>query len=278
MKKNDIFEILIEDVSVSGEGIGHHEGMTFFIKGLIPGDRALCGVTKLKKTYGYARVVEILEESKDRVTPRCEKAGVCGGCQIMQMDYPAQLRMKEHLVREKLTRIGGFSTDKVDEVMQPIIGMEEPWHYRNKEQFPVGTDKDGKQKTPYIIHRTSVGCYERTLALLIEKYAGVLPLWMAPEQVRLLPIRPEHNEYAHALAERMLDMGMRVTVDDEDDNIGPKIKQARFDRVPYMFIIGDNEVKDNTVTVRSRKEGELPAMSADDALAKLDEEIRTKAK
>ena len=140
------------------------------------------------------------------------------------------------------------------------------------------TDKDGKQKTPYIIHRTSVGCYERTLALLIEKYAGVLPLWMAPEQVRLLPIRPEHNEYAHALAAQMQEKGMRVTVDDEDDNIGPKIKQARFDRVPYMFIIGDNEVAEQTVTVRSRKEGELPAMPAQEAIAKLEEEIRTKAK
>lgn len=139
-------------------------------------------------------------------------------------------------------------------------------------------DKDGKMRNPYIIHRTSMGCYERTLALLIEKYAGVLPLWMAPEQVRILPIKPEHNDYAYDLAEEMRDLGMRVEVDAEDDNIGPKIKQARFDRVPYMFIIGDNEVKDGTVTVRSRKEGELPAMPAADAIAKLKEEIDTKAK
>jgi threonyl-tRNA synthetase len=139
-------------------------------------------------------------------------------------------------------------------------------------------DKDGKMRNPYIIHRTSMGCYERTLALLIEKYSGVLPLWLAPEQVRILPIKPEHNDYAYDLAEEMRDLGMRVEVDAEDDNIGPKIKQARFDRVPYMFIIGDNEVKDGTVTVRSRKEGELPAMPAADAIAKLKEEIDTKAK
>ncbi|WP_294479885.1 threonine--tRNA ligase [uncultured Ruminococcus sp.] len=139
-------------------------------------------------------------------------------------------------------------------------------------------DKDGKMRNPYIIHRTSMGCYERTLALLIEKYAGVLPLWMAPEQVRILPIKPEHNDYAYDLCEKMRALGMRVEVDAEDDNIGPKIKQARFDRVPYMFIIGDNEVKDGTVTVRSRKEGELPAMPAADAIAKLKEEIDTKAK
>ena len=139
-------------------------------------------------------------------------------------------------------------------------------------------DKDGKMRNPYIIHRTSMGCYERTLALLIEKYAGVLPLWIAPEQVRILPIKPEHNDYAYDLCEKMRALGMRVEVDAEDDNIGPKIKQARFDRVPYMFIIGDNEVKDGTVTVRSRKEGELPAMPAADAIAKLKEEIDTKAK
>ncbi|WP_024857927.1 threonine--tRNA ligase [Ruminococcus albus] len=139
-------------------------------------------------------------------------------------------------------------------------------------------DKDGKMRNPYIIHRTSMGCYERTLALLIEKYAGVLPLWMAPEQVRILPIKPEHNDYAYDLCDKMRALGMRVEVDAEDDNIGPKIKQARFDRVPYMFIIGDNEVKDGTVTVRSRKEGELPAMPAADAIAKLKEEIDTKAK
>ncbi len=143
MKKNDTFEITIEDVSVNGEGIGHFDGMTFFIKGAIPGDRALCGVTKLKKKYGFARVIEILEASKNRVEPKCAMAGRCGGCQIMQMDYPAQLHLKENLVREKLLRIGGFTEDKVNEVMQPIIGMEDPFFYRNKAQYPVGRDKDG---------------------------------------------------------------------------------------------------------------------------------------
>lgn len=143
MKKNDTFELTIEDVSVNGEGIGHYDGMTFFVKGAIPGDRALCGVTKMKKTYGFARVIELLETSKDRVTPKCEMAGRCGGCQIMQMDYKAQLSMKEHLVREKLLRIGGFSMEKIDQVMEPIVGMETPYHYRNKAQYPVGCDKDG---------------------------------------------------------------------------------------------------------------------------------------
>ena len=139
-------------------------------------------------------------------------------------------------------------------------------------------DVDGKMKTPYIIHRTSIGCYERTLALLLEKYAGVLPLWLAPEQVRILPIKQENNEYAQKIADTLTSYGMRVTVDKRDENIGPKIKASRLERIPYMFIIGDNEMNSNTVTVRSRKEGELGAISVDDAVNKVVEEVRTKAK
>ena len=139
-------------------------------------------------------------------------------------------------------------------------------------------DKDGQKKLPYIIHRTSLGCFERTLAYMLEHFNGVLPLWLAPEQVRLLPIKEGHAEYAQKIADRMTAMGMRVTVDNRDENIGTKIKAARLERIPYMLIIGDNEVSSNTVTVRSRKEGELPAMPVDELIAKLDEEIKTKAK
>lgn len=139
-------------------------------------------------------------------------------------------------------------------------------------------DVDGKMRTPYIIHRTSIGCYERTLALLLEKYAGVLPLWLAPEQVRILPIKQDHNEYAQKIADTLSSYGMRVTVDSRDENIGPKIKASRLERIPYMFIIGDNEMNSNTVTVRSRKEGEIGAISVDDAVNKVVEEVRTKAK
>jgi threonyl-tRNA synthetase len=139
-------------------------------------------------------------------------------------------------------------------------------------------DKDGQKKLPYIIHRTSLGCYERTLAYMIEKYAGVLPLWLAPEQVRILPIRESHNEYAHKLADRLTGLGMRVTVDDRDENIGPKIKSSRLERIPYTFVIGDEEVGNNTVTVRSRKEGELKGVPVDEIVAKLNEEVLSKAK
>ncbi len=139
-------------------------------------------------------------------------------------------------------------------------------------------DKDGQKKLPYIIHRTSLGCYERTLAYMLERFSGVLPLWLAPEQARILPIKPEHVEYAQKLADELTSYGMRVTVDSRDENIGPKIKASRLEKIPYMLIVGDKEVETNTVTVRSRKEGELPAMPYADVVSKLTEEVRTKAK
>jgi threonyl-tRNA synthetase len=139
-------------------------------------------------------------------------------------------------------------------------------------------DKDGQKKLPYIIHRTSLGCFERTLAYMLEHFNGVLPLWLAPEQVRLLPIGEAHVEYAQKLADKMTARGMRVTVDADDINIGTKIKKSRFDRIPYMFIIGDKEVETDTLSVRSRKTGEESGVAADEMLARLYEEIDTKAK
>jgi threonyl-tRNA synthetase len=139
-------------------------------------------------------------------------------------------------------------------------------------------DKDGQKKLPYIVHRTSLGCYERTLAYMIEKYAGVMPLWLAPEQVRLLTVKPEQNDYAWEIANKMTALGMRVTVDDKDDNIGPKIKNARLERIPYIFVIGDKEMKEGSVTVRSRKTDDQPMVKADEIIAKLKEEIDTKAR
>ena len=139
-------------------------------------------------------------------------------------------------------------------------------------------DSDNTLKTPYIIHRTSMGCYERTLALLLEKYAGALPMWMAPEQVRFLPIGEEQFAYCRAIAERMNAMGMRVTVDERNEKIGYKIRAAQLEKVPYMLVIGEKETTDNTVAVRSRKKGDLGAMSIDDFVsfikAQIDERSR----
>ena len=139
-------------------------------------------------------------------------------------------------------------------------------------------DVDGTKKMPYIIHRTSLGCYERTLALLLEKYAGALPLWLSPTQAVIMPISDRQLDYANEIKQMLHAKGMRVEVDDRSEKIGYKIRQAQLEKVPYMLIIGDKELEDRTVSLRSRKEGDLGAMSAEAAAAKLFEEIETKAK
>ena len=140
------------------------------------------------------------------------------------------------------------------------------------------TDRDGAKKNPYIIHRTSIGCYERTLALILEKFAGVLPLWMAPEQARILPISDKHVDAAKAIAAKLSRDGIRVTVDTRDEKIGKKIRQAQMDKIIYMLVIGDKEVEENQLSVRSRHEGELGSLSPDELVARLKNEIATRKK
>ncbi len=142
----------------------------------------------------------------------------------------------------------------------------------------VYTDKDGEKKYPYIIHRTSLGCYERTLAYLLETYAGALPTWMAPTQVRILPIGEEHLAYCDELRAKMEAAGLRVEVDDRNETIGKKIRNAQLEKLPYMLVIGDNEVHDHTIAVRSRKEGDLGAMTLDKFIADLLLEVAEKRK
>lgn len=155
-------------------------------------------------------------------------------------------------------------TIQIDQLLAEKFGMEY-------------TDADGTKKTPYIIHRTSIGCYERTLALLIEKYAGAFPLWLAPTQVKILPIGERQHAYANELLEALSAHGYRVELDDRNEKIGYKIREAQLDKVPYMLVLGDKEVEARTVGVRSRKDGDLGQLSLDELFAKLDEEIRTKA-
>ena len=140
------------------------------------------------------------------------------------------------------------------------------------------TDTDGQKKLPYIIHRTSLGCYERTLAYMIEHFAGAMPLWIAPEQVRLIPIADRHLDYTYGVLHQLQAAGLRCEVDSRAEKVGYKIRQAVLEKVPYMITIGDNEVEQKTVAVRSRKNGDLGSMQLDDLLAKLKEEVDTKAK
>ena len=154
MKKNDIFDLEITDMGVDGEGIGHFDGMTFFVKDALIGDVIRARATKLKKNYGYARVEEVVTPSTFRVEPKCPHHRRCGGCQIQALSYEKQLEFKQEKVRGNLIRIGGFSAEEINAKMLPVVGMETPFRYRNKAQFPVGTDKEGNLVTGFYAART----------------------------------------------------------------------------------------------------------------------------
>ncbi len=140
------------------------------------------------------------------------------------------------------------------------------------------TDSDNTQKTPYIIHRTSIGCYERTLALLLEKYAGALPLWLSPTQVTVLPVSNLFDEYAETVYRALSDAGLRVDLDNRNEKLGYRMREAQLEKVPYMVTVGFNEEEQGTVSVRSRRDGDLGVMTLDDFIARLKCEIETKRK
>lgn len=154
MKKNDIVTVTIEDLGVGGEGIGKVDGYTLFIKDAIIGDVVEAKLMKAKKNYGYARLMKIIEPSTDRVEPRCPEARRCGGCQIQAMSYEKQLEFKNQKVKNNLMRIGEVPQELLEEIMEPICGMEDPYRYRNKAQFPIGRDKDGKIIAGFYAGRT----------------------------------------------------------------------------------------------------------------------------
>ncbi|MCH5256250.1 MAG: 23S rRNA (uracil(1939)-C(5))-methyltransferase RlmD [Lachnospiraceae bacterium] len=153
-RKNDIVTVQIDDIGTDGEGIGKIDGYTLFVKDAVIGDVVEAKITKVKKNYGYARVEKVITPSSFRVEPRCAFHRQCGGCQIQAMSYERQLIFKQDKIKNNLIRIGGFSEEFVDKVMEPIVGMDEPWHYRNKAQYPVGYDKNGKLVTGFYAGRT----------------------------------------------------------------------------------------------------------------------------
>ncbi|MCM1328757.1 MAG: threonine--tRNA ligase [Ruminococcus sp.] len=140
------------------------------------------------------------------------------------------------------------------------------------------TDVDGKKRMPYIIHRTSLGCYERTLAYLIETYAGALPLWLSPEQVRILPVTDRAMEYSNKVLEKLEKRGIRATVDSRKEGVGYKIRQAQLEKIPYFFIVGDKEAEEGTLSLRSRSDGDLGAMPMDEVIEKICKENEEKAR
>ena len=155
-------------------------------------------------------------------------------------------------------------TIQIDQMLAKQFGMEY-------------VDKDGTKKNPYIIHRTSIGCYERTLALLIEKYAGAFPVWLAPVQVKLLPIADRHLDYIYEVKRKLEESGIiRIEIDDRSEKIGYKIREAQLEKVPYMLLVGDKDIENNTVSIRDRRDGDIGSMSIEEFIAKITEEVNNK--
>ncbi len=187
----------------------------------------------------------------------------------------------DHMGVEYEVGIGeaAFYGPKLDIQIKNVFGKEDTLitiqiDFQLAERFGMEyIDREGQKQFPFVIHRTSIGCYERTLALLIEKYAGALPLWIAPEQARILPISEKHIDAANELAAQMRAAGFRVEVDSRDEKIGKKIREAQMDKIQYMLVMGDQEIEAGTVAVRARKDGDLGAMPVADMLQRLQSEV-----
>ena len=164
MQKNDQFTVTITDYTSEGLGVGKTDGFAWFIKDTVIGDEVIAQATKVKKNYGFARVVRVVKKSPNRVTPACPIAGPCGGCQLQHMNYEAQLAYKEDRVYNNLLRIGEVNPDLLDQVFEEIVGMKEPFHYRNKAQYPISRDRNGRLIAGFYAGRThSVVAAERCL-------------------------------------------------------------------------------------------------------------------
>ncbi len=201
-----------------------------------------------------------------------DKDKYIGTCEQWDEAQGIMKKILDHLELPYKTGVGeaAFYGPKLDIQIKNVYGKEDTLITIQIDQLLAEkfgmeyTDADGSKKNPYIIHRTSIGCYERTLALLIEKYAGAFPTWLAPVQVKVIPVSEKHFDYAENLRKLFIQNGIRVEVDTRSEKLGYKIREARLEKVPNMIIVGDSEVQNNTVSVRSRKYGELGTKTVDE--------------
>jgi threonyl-tRNA synthetase len=198
----------------------------------------------------------------------------------------------QNLMRNILNHIGiefteadgeaAFYGPKLDIQIRNVYGKEDTLitvqiDFQLAKKFGMEyVDADGSKKYPYVIHRTSIGCYERTLALLLEKYAGALPLWLSPVQARILPISDRQQAYAEELLAKLREKGIRCEIDSRNEKIGYKIRSAQVEKIPYMLVIGDKEQEAGEISLRSRKDGDLGSMPAQVVIEKLDKENKDK--
>ena len=258
MKTDDIVQLKIEDLSSEGLGIGHYEGMAVFVKDTVIGDEITAKIMKMKKTYAFGRLMEILASSPDRVEPVCPVARQCGGCQIQAMDYRAQLRFKENKVKNNLMRIGGFEEKLLDDIMEPIIGMEAPFRYRNKAQFPVGMNKEGQLVAGFYAGRTHSIIDNHDCSLGVQENQQILEIVL--DHMRLNNIPPYDERTGKGLVRHvMIRFGFRTgqimvclvvngkKLPGEDELI------RRLTKLPGMTSIVLNTNKENTNVILGRE-------------------------
>ena len=201
-KKNDICRVTIEDIGTDGEGIGKIDGFTLFIKDAVLGDEVEAKIMKAKKNYAYAKLEKVLTPSPFRVEPKCKFHKQCGGCQIQAMDYAKQLEFKHNKVRNNLIRIGGLDAEYVDSIMETPIGMETPFYYRNKAQFPFGKNKEGKTITGFYAGRTHSIIENTDCALGVDENKVILEkILQYMEEEKVAPYEEETHKglLRHAL-------------------------------------------------------------------------------
>ncbi len=208
------------------------------------------------------------------------------------IDNPEAWESTQNMMKEILDHLGieykeavgeaAFYGPKLDVQFKNVHGKEDTiitvqLDFALAERFNMYyVDKDGEKKRPFIIHRSSIGCYERTLAMLIEKYAGALPTWISPVQAKILPISEKHHDYCFEVAEALKKRGIRVEVDYRGEKIGYKIRQGRMEKIPYLLIVGEKEAENKEVAVRSRKNGDEGAMALADFVERIDKEVKDK--
>lgn len=196
----------------------------------------------------------------------------------------AMQKILDHLEIPYVEGIGeaAFYGPKLDIQIKNVFGKEDTLITIQIDQMlaekfdMVYTDSDGSKKNPYIIHRTSIGCYERTLALMIEKYAGAFPLWIAPVQVKVLPIADRHHDYAYEIRKKLEQAGIRCEVDARSEKVNYKIREAQLEKIPYMLVMGDKDIEAGVVSVRKRGEGPIGAMTIDEFISSALGDIETK--
>ena len=256
MKKDDLIQVRIEDIGSDGQGIGKADGLTMFVKDAIIGDLVEAKVMKMKKTYGFARLMKVLEASPARVSPRCPVAKQCGGCQIQEMDYKEQLCFKENKVKNNLMRIGGFAEEAIP--MEPIIGMEDPWRYRNKAQFPVGRDKNGNIIAGFYAGRTHSIISNRNCFLGVEENQHILDCVI--EHMEKYDIDPYDEVSGNGLVRHILirygfttkEIMVCIVINGAQIPYGEELC-ARLGRIPGMTSISLNINRERTNVILGQK-------------------------